>query len=128
MIRAMGVVWIVSLVAVVSPLLAGGVSAQVQSIPGPPVVSRLVPAQSTARTEPLQTPAPPAVSRSQSWLLPVAIGLTAGVLVGISYGSRGREGGPPSTGERLRSGAMAGLVIAVPVTVVAAILLGGRET
>jgi len=58
-----------------------------------------------------------------SWKGPVLAGAALGLLAGIWVASRpGDEGGKRTVGDRLSSGLVAGAIVAVPVTVIVAIV------
>lgn len=94
-------------------------------IPGP-VVSRLTVPPRFLGDGPRQTLEPELFERGgPNWKTGVIVGATLGILVGITVASwEGDEGSDRSAGDRISSGLIAGGIVAVPATVIFALLFG----
>lgn len=105
-------------------LLAPPLVAQVPHIPGPKMSALAAPRlPSLKTTASIDFPADSTSGGGRSLWLPVGIGLFVGTALGISYASSGCD----CEGEELRTGVGMALVVAIPVTVIAAILLGSGD-
>ncbi|HRP08566.1 MAG TPA: hypothetical protein PLL69_08760 [Gemmatimonadales bacterium] len=71
---------------------------------------------------------PIAQRRGGNWKGAILIGAVAGLAFGGAVASQdGDEGSDRSTGDRLKSGLLAGAMIAVPVTVIVALVTGEKS-
>jgi hypothetical protein len=115
------------LVAVLVILFGAALEAQeVQRIPGPVAGSRIATAAATAamRTQPF------AVQQQRepgSWRSAVILGAVVAVVGGVVVASMDGDTKDRTTGDRVKSGVIGGLIIAVPVTVIFAMLSGGDD-
>lgn len=98
---------------------------QPQRIAGPVAGNSLVVPRTAARSRADVVPAP-ALARQQpgSWRSALVLGAVAGVIGGIAIASMDGDTKDRTTGDRVKSGVIGGLIIAVPVTVIFAMLIG----
>lgn len=99
---------------------------EVQRIPGPAAGSRIATVAGAAamRTHPF---AVPQQREPGSWRSALILGAVVAVVGGIVVASMDGDTKDRRTGDRVKSGLVGGLIIAVPVTVIFAMLSGGDD-